>query len=147
MFPILPRDKKISIFLVFLSLLPLPIASSQEADVLIRALKKEDPDTLGYQIVLKMCSSLSYPRSEDYTAAEVAAIIEGAFQLARITPRPNTSSELHLKVEIICFLSRGIRVSYARVAFAFSWFDGTPLAYDWDFFPLYSYVKDFFSYV
>ena len=33
MFPILPRDKKISIFLVLLSLLPLPIASSQEADV------------------------------------------------------------------------------------------------------------------
>ena len=33
MFPILSRDKKISIFLVLLSLLPLPIASSQEADV------------------------------------------------------------------------------------------------------------------
>jgi hypothetical protein len=45
MFPILPRDKKISIFLVFLSLLPLPIASSQEADVPSRLMFFEPGET------------------------------------------------------------------------------------------------------
>ena len=45
MFPILPPDKKISIFLVLLSLLPLPIASSQEADVPSRLMFFEPGET------------------------------------------------------------------------------------------------------
>ena len=77
--------------------------------------------------------------------AKTAEIVERAFQIARIRPKPIASSEVHLKVDIICYLWAGIYVSYVRVAFAFPWLDGTPLAYDWDFNPLSSFGRNIWS--
>ena len=87
-------------------------------------------------------------RSSGRAPASMSVTITAGLRLwttARIRPMPNTSSELHLKVEIICFRLEAISVSYARVAFAFPWLDGTPLVYDWDFSPSNSFGSDFWS--
>ena len=148
----LPRATKTSVFLIILSVLAAPVAWSQETDVpswLMNALRKEDPDTLAYQVVIKGCSrrsgTLGALSRESDAVAKTAGIVERAFQIARIKPKPIASSEVHLKVDIICYQWRAIYVSYVRVAFAFPWLDGTPLAYDWDFNPLSSFGRDIWS--
>ena len=145
MFTTLPRNKKISTLFVLLSLLSLPIAGAQEPDLpswLLRALKKDDPETLGYQVVVNVVRGVCQPTysTEDEIKGRIDGILQGAFQLARLKALPIVSSELHLKVEFFCFAHN----PYARVAFAFLKSDGTHLSIDYDFFPK-NYRSDLYT--
>ena len=137
MFTTLARNKKISALFVLLSILSLPLAGAQEPDPpswLLRALKKDDPETLGYQVVVNSIVRGVCQRAystEDEIKGRIDGILQGAFQLARLKALPNVSSELHLKVDFFCF----VHEPYARVAFAFLRSDGTHLSLDFDFFP------------
>ena len=126
-----------STLFVLLSVLSLPIAAAYELDLpswLIRALKKDDPVTLGHQVVLKACSRSSFPLTDDGNRGEprrnaLERSIPVRYPQGRcLTCLPNE----HMKVANINLVATGIGilVPYARVALAFLWLDGTPLSLD-----------------
>lgn len=108
-------------------------SASDEADLpawLVEALKKQNPDSLGYQIDVSRCTGSA---SSIYDEERVTRAIEDAFTLGRIRPEPNETGELHLKVELVC-TGIGRTSTFARVVFAPPSQSGPRMVYDWDFY-------------